>query len=156
MDDSVATYAGQLIEPEKIAFSFEAPGWKWLFIAIALHLTIFIIILILKYIKNAYRRKAIQKVDEIALLSDESELIYQLVLHLKMWAMQIYGREALAGQERMHWINFLNDRQTDDFFNIKITSRVLMRLYNKNAPVSQVELREFIYQLKNWIRKHKA
>ncbi len=156
MDENISKYKGELIEPDKVGFSFDAPGWKWLFMAILLLLIIIVVVQIRKYIKNAYRREAIKKVNEIASLEDVSEVIYQLVYQLKIVAMNVYGRNPIANLSEMEWINYLNKRQYVNLFDQENTSLIFRKLYNKDETVSKNELNAFITQIKVWIKKHKV
>jgi len=93
-----------LYEPDPVQFRFETPGW---YILAGLLFIVVILILIQqtrKYIKNRYRREAINELESLALTQ---AVIPQLFVVLKKTAIHAFGREQVVQLYGKEWLTFL-------------------------------------------------
>lgn len=109
---SLASYAqstdlqlGDLYEPAPFPFKFETPGWYILSGLLFLALMLIIIQQTRRYIKNRYRREAINELEN---LSKGTALFPQLFVVLKRTAMHSYGREHVGELYGKEWLAFLD------------------------------------------------
>src|SRR5262245_9472296 len=101
--------AGQLIEPQPVSFSFDAPGWY-----LVGSLIIFFILIVSWFIYSQYRRNR-YRYDALKWLQEKenqhtstSEIIYEAVFLLKRIAIMKYGRREVAAITGQDWIVKLN------------------------------------------------
>jgi len=158
MQEIQSTSIGTLIEPEPIAFSFGAPGWYillgvFLLVALLMGIRQFII-----YLKNKYRRQAISMIESIYQSDLESDkLIFKVAETLKRVSMISFGRSAIANQNGINWLNFIEtaDRSTYQFSPLmkKIYSTYL---YQRKELLTAEERAEIKSESITWIKKHRV
>jgi len=146
---------GPLIEAEPIEFSFNTPGWYFIGT-----LTLFLSCLLLvkgfkNYKKNAYRRRAIEKLGQLENSSIKG-LNYVTMTHLfallKNVAFQAYGRSEVAGMHGKEWLTFLESKARDVSFK-KYEEDIYRSVY-KEEKVSESVIIDLISQSKKWIQTH--
>ena len=146
---------GPLIEAVPIKFSFNTPGWYFLG-ALLLFVTSLLVIKVIKnYKKNAYRRKAIEKLGHIENLNQKGSdyvTMTQLFALLKNVAFQAYGRNEVAGMYGSEWLTFLESKATNVSFN-KYQEDIYRAVY-KEEKVSETVIGELVFQSKKWIQTH--
>ena len=147
---------GNLIEPESISYSFNTPGWYLIFGLIFLAIIIIAFIQFRKYKKNAYRRQAIVKIENIMEIENRTESIFELNSLLKIVAIRIYGRSKVAALYGKQWFEFMaksikktGDIPTNNFDDFAIT------LYNKDFSLNETQYNSLIAFAILWIKNHK-
>jgi hypothetical protein len=143
------------MEGENIAYSFQVPGWYMvlgLILVIALLLGLMYLI---KYLRNAYKREALQEVENI--LAGEAGLwTYRIGLLLKSLAMEKYGKDRVAALQGPEWYAFLRDTATPNSrFGEKDFENFTSYTYNGLTPDRDlgIKLGDFA---SHWIKTHHA
>jgi len=146
---------GSLIEPEPIRFSFDTPGWYLLGGIIFILSCLLLLRMIKNYRKNAYRRDAIEKLDQIENVSPEG-VNYITLNHvfalLKIVAFEAYGRQEVAGMHGNEWLTFLESKAANVSFN-KYQEDIYRAVY-KEEKVPETVVTELISESKKWIQTH--
>lgn len=148
---------GQLIEPQKVSFSFGAPGWYLLAAALLLLLGFISWVIYHYYKKNAYRRSAIKLIDSIGAqipTNGSSAALYQTNMLLKRIAITKYGRQATTPVYGLDWIQFLNKSARKELFN-KDDDQLLQReLYAGQTSDNSNKIAAFLTKAKEWTNRH--
>ncbi|MDG3583878.1 MULTISPECIES: DUF4381 domain-containing protein [Galbibacter] len=134
-----------LYEPERVPFTFETIGWKVLAIVLVVLACLIAYYLIKRYYKNAYRREAITKLNQAGSVLD-------ILVIVKVVAMQTFGRETVGPLYGREWLEFLDDAVDEPLFApYKEDIEEVTYRSNTLAP----ETRELILlNSKKWIRTH--
>ena len=139
----------ELYEPSPVTFRFETPGW---FILAGIILLITIILLIRqvrKYIKNRYRREALQK---LANLDNAAEMIPPLLVVLKQAAMHAFGRDKVGQLYGKEWLSFLEKTGKD----VRMTGyheQISNAIY-AGKEINGDAQKGILLNAKKWIRTH--
>ncbi|HEY6977285.1 MAG TPA: DUF4381 domain-containing protein [Chitinophagaceae bacterium] len=151
---------GQLIEPEKVLFTFGAPGWYVLGVLILLLIAALAWLIYRNYQKNLYRKNALKwlAAEEANYANSNAPiaLLYETNMLLKRIAIARYGRSMAAGIRGNEWIVFLNKSRGKPLFDEKEGYLLQNELYaagTSDADYSSVNI--FLNKAKEWIRKHK-
>ena len=146
---------GSLIEPDPIKFSFDTPGWYLLGGIIFILSCLLLLRVIQNYRKKAYRRDAIEKLDQIENVSKKG-FNYSTLNHvfalLKIVAFETYGRHEVAGMHGSEWLTFLESKAANVSFN-KYQEDIYRAIY-KEEKVPETVVIELISQSKKWIQTH--
>ena len=144
-----------IIEPDTIAFNFDAPGWTVVGISLLLLALLIVIHTLINYRKNKYRRLAIKNLVEI-----EAKEVYTLQQKaiainttIKQVTILIYNRDQVAYLDGMRWYIFLNKQVKKPAFSEDLFSVIQEGLYNKSVLETD-HINLFINQSKYWIKKH--
>jgi len=145
-----------IIDADPVQFTMDTIGWKILCILLLSALTVMIYNYYLHFKKNAYRRVAILKINELSLDNKNSIsfIISQIMFELKQTALQSYGRKAVAALEGEKWLQFLdNTIKKSNFCQYQdiIASAIYKDEYKKSGSFN---LNEFTDMSINWIKKH--
>jgi hypothetical protein len=140
---------GQLIEAAPISFTFAAPGWQFLLGFLLVGITVWIWVKIRRYHKNAYRRAALKKMDELAA---EPDGMRQLLILLKVVALSVYGREQVAKLSGQAWIDFLDQHTKNPLFADKVD--VFAAILYRNEAIQAEERDALLRAAKMWILSH--
>jgi hypothetical protein len=144
-----------IIEPDSIPFSFDAPGW-YVLACILLVMTIALVIYqIIRYRKNKYRRDAYAWLSAIE--NDNQLNLQEKVLKvnrlLKAIALQLFNRHEVASLEGDQWFEFLNQQLKKACFEPTTYQSVAEGLY-RSQKLSPGVTQAFINQSKYWINNH--
>lgn len=142
---------GQLIEPEPIGYSFNTPGW-YLVLGVLLLVTLVIaLVQYRKYLKNAYRREALARVEELV-QSDQDSMAYEINKLLKIVAIRVFGRERVAAMFGIQWFNFLNSASNSQL-NVDF-EEFDKAIYNTGYSLGEKEKTKLVELATTWIKKH--
>ena len=146
---------GVLYEPEPVLFSFETPGW-YILAAFLIAIILFIFIKWLKnYKKNAYRREALKNLQVIENRFSEQQdglCINDVMVLLKLVAIQAFGRQLVASLHGNDWLQFLESKGKQTPFMLhEIT--ILNNIYGTAS--NNIDETEAIMELsRKWIKTH--
>lgn len=143
------TDPGSIIEPDPIRFSFETPGWYILFFLLIIISLFLIFKWIKKYRKNAYRRNAVKNINKLA-----QNNLDELLIILRLTAIETYGRENIAGLYGKDWISFLDSKVKNPLFENYET--VVEEFTYKEIVPKNAQIQEFTLNTKKWIKNHVA
>ena len=146
---------GPIFEPDPVPFQFETMGWYVLFALLILGVLLVGIWYLKKYIKNAYRRQAVQLLHSIqSKFKKEGDVgcITDVMVLLKQVSITTYGREKVAPLYGIDWLNFLESSFSDLSF-AKYDVLVSQALY-QNELTQADKVSEFFSTSKKWIRGH--
>ncbi|MEL4308197.1 DUF4381 domain-containing protein [Joostella sp. CR20] len=135
----------EIYEPQPIPFTFETVGWKILAALILLGILIAGYLFIRNYIKNAYRREAIKKLSEVTAVSE-------VLVILKMVALQTFGREEVGRLYGKSWLEFL-DKTGKDVQFIPLEADIQNSVYKNEELDAQVK-QQILTNSKKWIKSH--
>lgn len=132
-----------LIEPDQIAYSYNTLGWKMVLVAVISTTIIGLFLWVRSFIKNAYRRKALKEIEQIATLTENLSTLKQV-------ALAVYGRKKVAGLYGDEWVTFL-DKQCKES-NFQGFSKTIEQVINGGASqADELLLKE---QIIKWIKYH--
>lgn len=156
--NETATYnsLGQLIEPDTIQYSFTSPGWYAIYSLLVLCILVIAAVKYRNYLKNAYRREAVEEVKNIAQHKKETAVL-EINLLLKRMAIQLFGRKKVAALHGNEWFNFLTQTSAKTS-NISSTNidEFTMALYDNSYQLNEVQLKQFSELAISWIRNHRT
>ncbi len=144
---------GQLIEPQPVAFSFDAPGW---YILMAMGFLMFGVVMAVRwasYKKNKYRREAISQVNDCA--KDEKLSINQVNKILKQVAIHTFGREKVAALYGQEWVAFLNLKTKKVCFEKELADFIADANYKRNSFLLGEEKELLRQSAIKWIENHR-
>lgn len=146
---------GPLYEPDPVTFTFDAPGWYLLLFVLSLITLYFIFRRIKKYFQNAYRRAALQYLENIKTqfeASDDTACLKDIFILLKQVALKAFGRDQAAKLYGDEWLLFLESKCSDTPFKNyqKLSSKVLYQ----DKPISKSEFSSLYDISKKWIKYH--
>ncbi len=144
---------GHLIEPDPVRYSFNTPGWHTVLILLLIVILLIAFFQYRKYRKNAYRREALRKLEQIE--NSGNPLVYSINLLLKTMAIRLFGRSIVAALHGSDWFSFLyskldkapdlNGQSIEDFNHA---------LYNESYILSESRSKELVDFARLWIQKH--
>ncbi|QTN39033.1 DUF4381 domain-containing protein [Cryomorphaceae bacterium] len=138
-----------LIEPDRIAFTFDAPGWKVVGIILLISLSLLIYRQWRSYLRNAYRRKALLQMKELAPGRDGWMTMWILTRQV---AIHRFGRERTASLKGLAWLSFLE--KTGKNVNLMAHSTAIHQgIYGAELP-SEPTARAVLQELIQWIKSH--
>lgn len=147
---------GHLIEPESIVYSFNTPGWYLLLALLVLIAFIVAFIQYRKYKKNAYRRKAVQQIENL-LKQKDGNVVFGINKCLKKMAVQLFGRKKVAALYGLEWFQFLNSTmQAKETFDENSFKEFTKALYNCNYKLNDSMLGELNRFAILWILNHRS
>lgn len=151
---------GQLIEPSPVPFSFGAPGWYVVGVLIFLLLLVLAWLWLRHYLRNRYRKQALNWLAEKEAYCIRKqaypELVYESNSLIKRIAMRKYGRAAVAGKRSTEWISYINGTWRESSFDAGDEQLLSRGLYAPAEGVSAEQARAFIDKTRRWIKKHKT
>jgi len=146
---------GPLFEPDPVLFRFETVGWYVLF-TLLLILALFLLTKAVRgYLKNAYRRKAIELLGSIenAFRRDQDPAcISDVMILLKQVSLTSYGRAQVAELSGLVWLEFLESKTSNTPFS-EFNEVVHKALYQNRLDDHQKAQQLFSIS-KKWISKH--
>lgn len=146
---------GQLIEPDPVRYSFNTPGWHAVLILMLIIILLIAFFQYRKYRKNAYRREALWKLEEIE--NSGKSLVYSINLLLKTVAIQLFGRRTVADLHGPSWFSFLSSKlDKNPGLNQQSIDVFTLALYNEQFELKENERKELLEFARFWIQKHKA
>lgn len=158
MQEEILQNLEPIIAPEPVAFWPLQPGW-YVVIAILLALLGYGIYRYIQYKKkNAYRKRALQELNNIREQTFKKELIVQVNELLKVTALYGYPRNEVAGLTGLKWLNFLEATETKSKFSQSPGTLLAQASYmslNK-LEVSDEEWQNLVLMSKQWIKSHKS
>ena len=146
---------GPLYEPDAVQFSFETPGWYLLGIFILLVAAFLFFKWLKRYRKNAYRREAIKtiaRIEQHSLNQNEANQLNDILVLLKLVAIEAFGRQQVAQLYGDEWLEFLESKGKNTPFT-DYRQHIANTLYE---PIS-LDLKEtkaLIELSKQWINTH--
>lgn len=146
---------GPLMEPDPIPFTFSTPGWYFIGSVLLLLVLYAAFKKIKKYNRNAYRRKALDQVNQ--LLNSQSKLqdderLFGLLSQLKIVALHSYGRVEVASKNGDDWWSFLESTGKNTPFS-EYKKAISDSVYKQITPDSSTLIK--ISDLtKRWIKTH--
>ncbi|CAL1518689.1 DUF4381 domain-containing protein [Chitinophaga sp. MM2321] len=150
---------GELIEPSKVRFSFDAPGWYVLFCLLGLLLVLLFILLGRYYRRNIYRRHAVYSLQQSCIryrdATGSPALLYEAAMLIKRVSMKVYGRSAVASLRGTDLTTFLNSTWKESSFSGADTQLLEGALYKKDAAVPETAVQVFVAKTRRWIQKHR-
>jgi len=147
--DSASVELGALYEPPPLSFSFEPVGWSILTSILILGILILAVVLIRNYIKNRYRREALQALDSIAQQESASN---QISVLLKQVAIRAYGRERVGPLYGREWLQFL-DSTGKDVQMQQYEDQLKHAIYSGQGFSSETKSK-IVLNAKQWIKTH--
>jgi hypothetical protein len=138
-----------LYEPEPVQFQFETPGWYILAGLIFIAVILIIIQQTRKYIKNRYRREAINKLGN---LSHDTNVFPQLFEVLKKTAMHAFGREHVGHLYGKEWLAFL-EKTGKGVKLIDYQEQIYFAIYGGKKIESETQKMILSNALK-WVKSH--
>lgn len=154
-EDNQIADLGTLYEPTRVAFTFDAPGWKWVLVLAIICLAYVLFLLIRNYMRNAYRRAALTLVQSIRVnfaTNPDAKSISELMVVLKQVSISRYGRQAVSDLHGEEWLNFLNSKSNKIDF-LPHAPLVSSALY-KNELDESGNVEGLIVESENWIKYH--
>ena len=144
-----------LREPPPIGWWPPAPGWWALAALCLLALLLMAYVLLRRYRANAYRRKALARLEELYLQQqsqpDQPQFQAQLNALLKAVALAAYPRRDVAAISGRQWLEFLNAGLGEaDRFPAEFVSGAYSR---EPAPIADERLHRSARQ---WIKRHRS
>lgn len=153
--DETPSDLGPLMEPDPVPFTFSTPGWYFLGGLLIVALLYASIKVIQKHKQKAYRRKALDRVNELShskgQLKDEQYLIALLAL-LKTVAIQSYGRVEVASKTGKDWWAFLESTGKNTPFSNYET--ILADAAFKQITPDDATIIQISNLTKRWIKTH--
>lgn len=146
---------GPVLEPDPVAFSFQAPGWYFLGILVFLVFFYSLFRWIKKYRSNTYRREALRKVLELNDRDSEEDLSRQVLAVmtiLKNVALKRYGRNTAATLYGNSWLKFLESKSKNTQFS-QLEPMISRTIY-ENRPPNKNELNKLKNLSIKWIKTH--
>jgi hypothetical protein len=143
------TDPGSIIEPDPIPFSFQAPGWYFLFALLLIISAILFFNWLKHYRKNTYRRHAIEKINNI---TDED--LNELLIILRLTAIQTFGRKNVAGLYGNEWFAFLDSKVRQPL--LSPYEKMIMDFIYKEKAIKSSQFEEISANTKKWIKTHAA
>lgn len=139
----------ELYEPDPVTFRFETPGWYILAGIILMFGLVVVFWQIRKYLKNRYRREALQ---ELKYLENATGVFPQLFVVLKRTAIHAFGREQVAYLYGKEWLSFLEKTGKD----VRMTDYhpLISRAIYAGIELEQETQRAILLSAKKWIRTH--
>ena len=157
MQDNQTKPIGNIIEPEPVLFTFDAPGWTILLVMLLLALILIGVWKYIQYRKNAYRREAIQTLEKTFNINTPAhQLLFQLSTILKQVSIASYGREEVAALYGEQWLSFLEEKNRNSpLFPPGIRSLFVAGLYQGNqVNIDNQKLQEIRKHSVSWIKNH--
>ncbi|MCH4821751.1 DUF4381 domain-containing protein [Gramella lutea] len=150
--DSVSTKIpelenARLQEPAPIPFTFETIGWKILGIVILVSILIILLLWIRNYIKNRYRREALQELNII-----NTNEINETFRILKNTAIKAYGREKVGNLYGNKWLSFLEETGKEVKM-LEFENAIFNSIY-RDKKIDQNIYSRITENSKKWIRTH--
>jgi hypothetical protein len=139
---------GSLYEPPPVAFSFETIGWPILAGVLLIVLIIGVFILIRKYIKNRYRREALQALENM----NDAGAIAKIFVVLKQVAMKAFGRESVGNLYGKEWLQFL-EKTGKGVKMLPYESQIMQAVY-KDEALQPESGNEILLNAKKWVKTH--
>lgn len=144
---------GQLIEPERIGYSFNTPGWFLVFGLVLVCLLIYLFFRWRKYIKDAYRREATTSIEKI-FLSPQQQGIFQTNETLKKICIKLYGRRQVASLYGEEWFEFLDSttkaKVTHDY-DFELFTKAI---YQQDDSINNKLILDFKEFALGWVKNH--
>jgi hypothetical protein len=147
--DSASVELGALYEPPPVSFSFEPVGWSILAGILIVGVLILAIVLVRNYIRNRYRRDALQTLDSIAQQESAANQIFVL---LKQVAIQAYGRERVGPLYGKEWLQFLDSTGKD--VQLQQYEDQLKPAMYAGQGFSRETKNKIVLNAKQWIKTH--
>ena len=107
------------------------------------------------YVKNAYRREALKNLRAIEAgigQEKEKESLQDVLVLLKLVAIQTFGREKVAPLSGKDWLGFLEERGKDTPF-LKYSAAISASLYRSEEP-GKKQVENIMDLSKRWIITH--
>ncbi|WP_439184849.1 DUF4381 domain-containing protein [Carboxylicivirga taeanensis] len=144
-----------IIEPEAIAFSFDAIGWKVLLLLVLAALIMTLIWMTIRYRKDKYRREALALLAAISNNHSTSLQKKAVQVHtlLKQICLTKYSRQEVASLEGDKWASYLNSRIKKPCYSVQDIKCIQLGLFKANSLDAQT-VERYINQSKTWIKKH--
>lgn len=139
-----------LYEPEPVPFTFETIGWPILAAVLVILSGVIIFFQIRKYIRNRYRREAL----EILKQNDIHNNFNQVFIVLKSVAIHAFGREKVASLHGNSWLDFLEQTGKKVHFQSH-SNEIETLLYQQKQPEDNIKT-EILDNAKQWIKTHAA
>ena len=159
MQDVQVDNIGNIIEPEPIGFTLEAPGWYLLAGVALVMILVYAYFAWRKYQNNKYRREALSTFEMLQSANLEAgPLIFGLLEVLKRVTLTSYGRTGVAPLNGNAWIHFLEEKNKGEPV-FSESSRVIIStsLYQgRNIKVDDPQLQRFLEECTKWIRTHRV
>ncbi|WP_417444472.1 DUF4381 domain-containing protein [Joostella sp.] len=137
--------AQEVYDAKPVSFIFDTMGGR------ALGVTVLLLILILfyfqfkRYLRNSYRRDAIQKLSEATSASE-------VLIILKMVALQSFGREEVGSLYGKPWLEFLEKTGKGVVF-ISFESEI-QNSVQRNEKLDAHVRQQILMNSKKWIKTH--
>lgn len=150
IQDSLAVDTSQirlapLYEPDAVRFTFDAPGWRVVGLMLLIVFTIILYQQVVRYIKNAYRRHALARLDGNT--SPQNTLIV-----LKQTAIYAFGRDRAGSLTGKDWLVFLDKTGKDvDFTSLE--APIANYVYD-NAEMTRDDSLKLVSNSRKWIKTH--
>ena len=145
-----------IIEADPIPFTMDTIGGKVLFFMLFILIVILAYKYYVNYKRNAYRREAIAKIQDIIKgdINVTVSSISQIMFLLKQTALQTYGRKIVASLEGEKWLVFLDSKLNQTGFTKHhdiISSAIYKNEFNDTNSFS---LTDFSNMSIKWIKNH--
>jgi len=151
-----------LRDPAAIGWWPLAPGW-WILIALAvLALAMLCYVLLKRYRANAYRRMALQQLQDIrSRLGDAVEIDQQfhsaigdINALLKSVALRIFPRHDIAALSGEAWLTFLNKTRQSKASDTEFSTSFANAAYQQQPP--ELDAEQLFRASQSWIKNHRA
>ena len=123
--------------------------WYFLFILLLVIAVTLLFKWVKYYRKNTYRRIAIREINNI--LNNDFN---QLLIILRLTAIESYGRENVAGLYGIEWIEFLDSKVKNPLMR-PFEGMIKDLIYQEKAPEA-AQFQQLVLNTKKWIKTHVA
>ncbi len=136
-----------------------APGWTVLATILALLFLWRIFIMIKTYKANAYRRRALARLEQINSDYDQAHIdpknyLLQLRNILKATALIVYQRNEVASLNGQKWLEFLNTKTRKKVFSDDADFFMENELYKQHYEPDKRRLKLFSKSVAQWLAQH--
>ncbi|PWJ44254.1 DUF4381 domain-containing protein [Sediminitomix flava] len=147
---------GQLIEPGPIAYTYDTTGWKIVAATLVFLFVLFILWKIYRYLKNTYRREALQYFSTIENTDiNLQKQVLEVNKLLKQVAITAYGRQKVISLQKEKWIDFLNSKSKKAIFSDSTEEVLNQYIYKSALSTQEVEqTKQYLDHARTWISKH--
>ena len=149
------TDLGTILEPQAVPFTFDTIGWKLLFSSLIVAASIVSIRFIIHYLKNTYRRTALQELARF--IKEKKEIENSTVVNyanmlLKKMAISIYGRSTTAHLYDKEWLSFLDSKTKET--NFTEVQGVFSKASYLRDEITIDERNRIVTLTQKWIQTH--
>lgn len=139
------------VVPEPVSMLPQTVGWQILGAWAAVVAVLIAVDARRRWVRNRYRREALDQLDHIAKRKHEAEAPGQIALLLKRTALAVYPRAQVASLWGDEWAAFLVESSKSDHRVKKAAAKLAAAAYD-----DQLDGGELVKPARRWIKVHRA